>query len=271
MFDFESFSIHLAGSALRNFLWIHPGTEPALIGNDGGEPFTESAFVPVKSRRRLTKLEIRAITSSWHWPHSHCICVFPIDNFCMKEMRHSESLQFDGHSSQQFIATGERLWKALCQSHPLSSLDTPRWLGISKRPSGLIASTYDQWASKRCGLHIDSWDRLALHQRHLGRVRLCINLGLRPRSLHFVPYDVATIHNTVTSQKKGSQLHNTNISSLFCSTFPQAPVLELVIPPGFAYLAPTENVLHDGSSLRSPASDLTITWLGRICYNQPFL
>jgi len=38
------------------------------------------------------------------------------------------------------------------------------------------------------------------------------------------------------------------IGKSFMSTFPNYPVVRVRLRPGEAYIAPTENILHDGSS-----------------------
>lgn len=38
------------------------------------------------------------------------------------------------------------------------------------------------------------------------------------------------------------------IGAAFMSTFPEDPIVRLRLRPGEAYIAPTENILHDGSS-----------------------
>jgi hypothetical protein len=108
---------------------------------------------------------------------------------------------------------------------------------------------------------------MSLRHRHLARVRLCINLGAGHRSLLFVPHDIRTVSEALAGV---AGVHTANIGERFCSRFPTAPVLELEIPPGYAYLAPTENLVHDGHSEKSPEPDLTIAWLGFIHYSGEF-
>jgi hypothetical protein len=155
----------------------------------------------------------------------------------------------------------------LCGSSSLSSLGPVQCLGISTRPGGLRTSTFDPATGLRIGLHLDSWDRTVLQKRHLARVRVCINLGLRTRSLLFLPYDIRTISEALAGNPG---VPSANIGERFCSSFRDAPVLELDIPPGYAYIAPTENLVHDGHSERSATFDLTIAWLGLINYSAPF-
>lgn len=244
-------------------LWVHPGTEHPTKLHDQGEPYAESAFVPVFERRKLTITELEAISSQWHWPGSTCIASFSIKDDVVHEMHLSSNHDFDLATQEETKALGQRLWTSICDSSPIFSLGETRWLGFSRRPSGLRTSTFDVSTGLRIGLHLDSWDRIALSERNFTRNRLCINLGARSRSLLFLPSDVRSIIHSLTND---STVHSANIGERFCRRFPEAAVLELEVPPGHAYLAPTENIIHDGHSEVSPSPDTTIAWLGHISY-----
>jgi hypothetical protein len=261
---FDSFTVRVAGGDLLNLLWLHPGTEPARHAGDGGEAYEPSAHVPVLERRRLSASELSAVSSQWHWPSSHCVSTFRIDASVVDEMRHPRLSADAAAGPADSTVEGDRLWNLLSGSAPLSSAGRPFWLGLSERPSGLRTSTLDAAKNRRLGLHLDSWDRMPLRRRHIARVRLCVNLGRRSRSLLFLPYDIGTVVDEL--EANGCPVHGPNIGGQFCAAFPDVPVLELVIPSGCAYLAPTDNLVHDGCSEPSDAPDLTIAWLGFIGY-----
>jgi hypothetical protein len=256
--DFGSFSVRVCAQHPSNSIYVHPGTE--LAGDvvaDGGESYAPSAYVPVKERRRLSETEVCAVSSNWHWPSSHCVSTFSIDETIVTALRAL------GESVDMTTAS-ERLWSRLCETACVTNSGKVVCLGVSSRPSGLRTSTFDVSANHRLGLHLDSWDRLPLLRRFASRVRLCINLGSRNRSLLFLPYDVGTIAEAV--EATGVVVDGAVIGSQFCRAFPDVPVLELVVPPGHAYLAPTDNLIHDGCSEPSAGLDVTIAWLGYIGY-----
>src|SRR5262249_50026663 len=147
------------------------------------------AYVPVRERRRLEPSELRDISSRWHWPSSHCVSTFPVGAGVVEAMRAS------GVAADHGVGSDEhgRLWALLCESVPLSTAGQPACLGRSRRPSGLRTSTFDAGTSRRLGLHLDSWDRMPLLRRHTARVRVCVNLGRRARSLLFLPYDIRSV------------------------------------------------------------------------------
>jgi len=141
---------------------------------------------------------------------------------------------------------------------------------VSIRPSGLRTSTLDSSIGRRIGLHLDSWDRLPIQHRQASRIRLCVNLGTKLRSLLFLPYDIRSVKAALSKCAEEEEVHTGNIGERFCSAFRNAPVLELTVPPGHAYLAPTENIIHDGCSEPASAPDVTIAWLGFITYSASF-
>jgi hypothetical protein len=131
----------------------------------------------------------------------------------------------------------------------------------------LKTSTFDVSIGRRIGLHLDSWDHAPLAARHAARTRLCLNVGLRTRSLLFLPHDIRAVAAALADDPV---MHSANIGERFCARFPETPVLRLDVPPGWAYLAPTENIVHDGCSEPSEAPDSTVAWLGRIGYSAHF-
>ena len=53
-----------------------------------------------------------------------------------------------------------------------------------------------------------------------------------------------------------------DLYNAFLTQFPKTPVYRLKIKSGEAYIAPTENIIHDGSSLYQDNLDLYITAFG---------
>jgi hypothetical protein len=265
----EDFSICVGHTNLEEHLSLHPGTEPAPRPNDGGEPYTDDAYVPVVKRRLLSASELDAISSDWHWPSSQCISSFKIHDAALSHIKDVSAKRQD-KVTKEYLAVGDRLWTSVCEASPISSIGPMQWLGISRRPSGLRTSTLDAHIGRRIGLHLDSWDRAAISHRHASRIRLCINLGTHMRSLLFIPYDIKTIDDAISGTIKSESDHYGNIGHRFCREFRDAPVFELTIPPGFAYLAPTENIIHDGCSEPADGPDMTIAWLGFIVYSASF-
>jgi hypothetical protein len=109
----------------------------------------------------------------------------------------------------------------------------------------------------RLGLHLDNWDRLPAAQRHTSRNRASLNLGPEPRWFLFVDFDVIGAHAP-------DQVPDTDSARLLVNGRSRPPtVVRLRVPPGWAYIAPTENLLHDSWSLGQRTGSTHIPALGR--------
>lgn len=160
-------------------------------------------------------------------------------------------------------------------------------LGIN--PPGLKTVTYDQLNNFYIGLHLDSWDKLPLEQRHLSTNRICFNLGLEDRYLLFINltlidmlhlqnvdnWDDPLILQWENRQEVLRKHYFQNLSGAdeilpdiirqkFLHYYPEYPVIKVRVSPGEAYIAPTENMIHDGSTFGKSFFDVTLTIRGHI-------
>jgi hypothetical protein len=128
---------------------------------------------------------------------------------------------------------------------------------VSAKPGGL-----------RVGLHVDGWFRMPLGRRAQAPIRLCANFGWNDRYLLFLNISVDQFasgkigefagHIDEQIRKKSLLLSSPMILVReFLTAFPEYPIGRIRIRPGEAYLAPTENLAHDGSSVASAAPDVT--------------
>jgi hypothetical protein len=135
---------------------------------------------------------------------------------------------------------------------------------VPDRPNRLTVS-YDHMQSAFNGLHVDSWDSPPGHDRNRSPNRISINVGTVERKLLFV---------NVTLDEMGQQIKEaspdvampcgTERGRLFFRMFPHYPVASLRLLPGEAYIAPTENMMHDGSSERIDDTTWQLTIRGYI-------
>jgi hypothetical protein len=113
------------------------------------------------------------------------------------------------------------------------------------------------------GLHFDSWMRLPPDQRSDAPNRLCLNLGREARYLLFVNVQMAGILRTLFAGQPPQNAGATDLGRLFLQRFSDFPVISLRIDPGEAYIAPTENMIHDGCTANATTPDIALTLLGR--------
>ncbi|WP_310430032.1 hypothetical protein [Chamaesiphon sp. VAR_48_metabat_135_sub] len=118
----------------------------------------------------------------------------------------------------------------------------------------------------REGLHVDSWEKAPLRRRHLSKNRLCINIGRENRYFLFIDLSLMKMLELLqlsTAIDISRYYRGAGLSEKFMETFPDYPVTKLALNPGEAYMAPTENIIHDSSSLDKQELDFSLTFLGK--------
>ena len=184
-----------------------------------------------------------------------------IDSSSIKDIS-LESLQTDYHSIIENISS-------YLQSYLLSS-DEINYLGIQRHQPGLVTSTVDRirYLPKlpHVGLHLDSWQKAPLRRRHLSKNRICINIGRETRYFLFINLSVlkmAQLLGLSTATDFAQYYRGIEIPDKFMNAFPDYPVIRLALGPNMAYIAPTENMIHDATSLGKVELDFSLTFLGR--------
>jgi tryptophan 7-halogenase len=155
---------------------------------------------------------------------------------------------------------------AASELNALFSRDTgvPTHLGLLINRSGWATITGDKFDAKRIGLHFDSWSQLHLAQRNEAPNRVCVNLGTESRRLLFVNLSAARILQVLREHGMDvATMPPTDVARLFMRLCPDYPVVSVEVRPGEAYVAPTENIIHDGSSEGMRSADVTFTSIGR--------
>ncbi|BAZ40320.1 hypothetical protein NIES4101_62810 [Calothrix sp. NIES-4101] len=151
-------------------------------------------------------------------------------------------------------------------------------LGVHSHQSGLITSTVDALRflpNQPCvGLHLDSWEKAPLKRRHLSKNRVCINIGRETRYFLFINLSLMKMFEMLglsTAINASRYYRGVELPAIFMATFPDYPVVKIALEPDQAYIAPTENIIHDASSLEKQELDMTLTFLGRFGISpQPF-
>jgi len=151
------------------------------------------------------------------------------------------------------------------------SSSEPIWLGANSAPQSRTTITHDSRIQRYIGLHVDSWDDECLDKRPQSRNRICFNLGSERRYFLFVPYSLQTIAKIVrTSGREVSPNVPTTLGRVFLDTFPQVPILRCELLPGEGYIAPTENILHDASTVGTNSQDRSLTMRGHFTLRQSY-
>jgi hypothetical protein len=133
------------------------------------------------------------------------------------------------------------------------------FLGHTESPAGQRTTTVDQRVDRRTGLHIDNWDKLSLAERSRSRRRIAINLGPGDRYVIVATQDICdlnAVHPIDAPFPRTGHIHEylQHGGTLRC--------VRIRFEPGEGYVAPTELVPHDGSTLGIEQPSRIAFWLG---------
>lgn len=152
-----------------------------------------------------------------------------------------------------------------------------RSLGVHAQPAAGPTQTIEGPRQAKLGLHVDSWDRMPLGRRPIARNRLAVNLGRQPRHLLFVDLPIAAIAQVLAEAERASLplwkrwrdrrpspagMPVPAMPRAFLALCPDYPVIRMTLAPGEGYIAPTENMIHDGCCAADGAMDVHLTLLG---------
>jgi hypothetical protein len=138
--------------------------------------------------------------------------------------------------------------------------------GVATNLPGLATVTMDPASGLFIGLHLDNWDKLPLSKRHMSLNRISVNIGAEPRWLLYLNASVAAMANALESRRRlASDFESApqNVSPTYLRVFSDHPVVRVLVNPAEAYIAPTDNMIHDGSTLNAAGCGNHFTIRGR--------
>lgn len=135
--------------------------------------------------------------------------------------------------------------------------------GIISHACGQTTVTEQPDTRRRVGLHLDNWYEFPIHRRSRSPNRICINLGAQERFFLYLNIPVAGLYRRLRGKDKlGSNTRGTLIARVFFNLFPAYPIIRVRVRPGEAYIAPTENIIHDGSTSEMTVPDVNLSLRG---------
>jgi hypothetical protein len=256
---------------------INNGTEivaPTIAERDGYLP---NSFIPKQTWRDLTATENLQSIFSWEaidrWELGQYIGAIEIPDRLIAPLRQDIETKDRSNYNSVILTANDLDTVAAISNHLQSYLlvdEEITALGLQRHPPGLITSTIDAIRYlpqlPRVGLHLDSWQKYPLRRRHLSSNRICINIGLETRYFLFIDLSLMKMAQMLginSSIEISHYYRGIEIPDLFMAAFPNYPVLKLGLPPNFAYIAPTENIIHDASSLDKDKLDFSLTYIGK--------
>lgn len=151
-------------------------------------------------------------------------------------------------------------WPGLVQFGPTLAM------GVTTQPGGGYVTSVSDCGQRKVGLHIDAWDGRHWSGRRGCTNRISINIGEWPRHLIFSDEPVDAIYGRM-GNRTGKTTTGLDLIRFLQQTRPTASYFRLRLEPGDAYVAPTENVIHDGSSLLVQGDDKQIVLRGFFAFD----
>ncbi|WP_405979049.1 hypothetical protein [Streptomyces sp. NBC_00158] len=156
-----------------------------------------------------------------------------------------------------------------CDGLPLEDLTRPMgdpeavYLGQALSKADMTTTTDNRADGRLLGLHLDNWDKLPYAEKHTARRRLCLNLGPGTRYIVLGAVDAQTVCRAVHPADHLRRYPHTDDYRAYVAGGRPLQLARMRIDPGEGYLAPTEYLLHDGSTERQEHPSAAAFWLGR--------
>lgn len=168
------------------------------------------------------------------------------------------------YMDNQNLQSGLNTLMSYCASFTGAGNNLAEKTGIRANPPNLPTVTVNDADGCLIGLHLDSWYRSPLPERHLAPNRISINIGAEDRHLLYINLPLARMREWIYDNQTQEQSQTVGeLLMPFILQFPHYPVVRLRVRPGEAYIAPTENMIHDGSTIGKRSFDIHISILGR--------
>ncbi|MFJ6798030.1 hypothetical protein [Streptomyces sp. NPDC091268] len=137
------------------------------------------------------------------------------------------------------------------------------YLGQALAKPDMATTTDTHEEGRLLGLHLDNWDKLRYADKHTGRRRLCLNLGPGTRHVILGAIDAQTVCRTMHPADYIHRYPHTSDFRAYVADGRPVRVFRIRLRPGDGYLAPTEYLLHDGSTEGEDEPSAAAFWLGR--------
>lgn len=137
-----------------------------------------------------------------------------------------------------------------------------QYIGHALAKPGMLTTTDNFQDGRRIGLHLDNWDKLTYETKPNGRRRLALNLGPGTRYIILGVLDAQAVCRAVRPDAYATHYPHTDDYRAYAAGHPSLCV-RIRLAPGEGYIAPTEYLLHDGSTEGQGESSAMAFWLGR--------
>lgn len=259
-------------NSLKNRVLISNGSRP-ITGSAYGFPYQENAFIPNKPWRSINSNQLDMVYCDKEKSDPKMnLSIIKLPDSVIEEVQMlgipdirsaSDLVSLKKDRPIDYIRTLDKIYQFKSQ-YSLSNEPMEK-LGIIVNESNRQTVTV-QDNKFVLGMHIDSWDRSNFHELNMASNRICINLGRNERHFLFVNLTLSRIYSLVKDyypvNVETEEKWRSKLIVKFFSLFPDYPILKVRIHPFEAYIAPTENIIHDGCTEGNTEMDIDITTRG---------
>ncbi|MEU5915651.1 hypothetical protein [Streptomyces sp. NPDC047141] len=149
-------------------------------------------------------------------------------------------------------------------AHLAASLgaDDSEYIGQALAEPGMRTTTDNYRDGRLIGLHLDNWDKLTYARKATGRRRLALNLGPGNRSVILGDLDAQAVCRAVHPDSYERRCPHTDDYRAHVAAGHTVRCVRIRLAPGEGYIAPTEYLLHDGSTEDETLPSAMAFWLG---------
>lgn len=251
-----------------------------ITGSAGGTfEYLPGRFVPRRTWRQLNVDELKMLSAApveSNAALSETISLLHLPDHIIKKFKDIgiEKLE-DADQLATLLADSKEGFKelnSLLQSFLYSIVPAGGFLEFQgiRVGKGNLETTAHTPGLKLVGMHIDNASGRDLLEFQSEKRRLCINLGLENRFFLFVNKPVRQLVEMVASCKpvdRQTYSNNNSLSDDFFKFYPDYPIVRITQRPYDIYIAPTDCMIHDGSTEGSTKPDIDMTFVGDfICF-----
>lgn len=254
-----------AAASLSDRLRICSGTERLAVEGQQGTQYEDGIYAPREDWRLLSGTELEVLQGRGAWNPCRDLRVFAIPDWLHRFFWDLEPARFaDG--PEFAVTVDDPLLNAFCTeaTEALSALGLPpRKLNFRFQRRSSRSTTFDHELGSFVGLHVDNFERRPIDERHRSFPRMIVNLGHQPRNFVFVNLPLmelllpAGLAHGAETYRRFSWAYP--LAHAFMAAQPHYPALCLTLQPGEGYSAPTQNLIHDGSTRGTEGTDVILS------------
>lgn len=272
----EGVKLIMNGLTCSGKVFINDGVQlGAKVKTNGSLTYDIDAYIPRHTWRDLNKFEIRTLLADGYEQidYAKSILISKLPDSVIEKIKildlgrcddfSSVLYSFKKHNNEVAEFQDDIIQLLLQYSRIHEDLSFHR---IVFNPPSIETLTYyiDENKLKFVGFHIDRSTVFDFYSVEKSKNRICINVGVEDRIVYFINLTINQMRNILLEYGKitADALTPDNIGNYFFQEFPDYPVVKVLQGPYEYYIMPTDNVLHDGSSIGKNKHDICLVYLG---------